>query len=140
MVRFRRVVRNGPSEPSFLPGELVLIAAIRANRTVVRPGPDSVRVFERGDGAPPGHDALVALSSRLQISRGQPFQRFGHVELDYGGLVHLIDDETLSADQSVLDVSEALERLSSGDLQAAGECYERVVTHWRSIAALEHAN
>ncbi len=62
------------------------------------------------------------------------------VELDYGGLVHLFDDEGLSADSSVADVSAALERLSEGDPSGAGEHYERVVERWRAIAAMEHAN
>jgi hypothetical protein len=70
----------------------------------------------------------------------EDFHPHSLVELDYGGIVHLVDDETLSDDTSVADVNESLERLSVGDLRAAGECYERVVGRWRSIAALEHAN
>jgi hypothetical protein len=62
------------------------------------------------------------------------------VELDYGGLVHLLDDETLSADTSVAEIAEALEQLAKGEIVAAGEIYEGVVARWRAIAALEHAN
>lgn len=62
------------------------------------------------------------------------------VELDYGGLVHLMDDEALSADTSVADVAAALECLTTGDAAGAAEHYERVSSRWRAIAALEHAN
>src|ERR1700728_4469544 len=62
------------------------------------------------------------------------------VELDYGGLVHLLDDEALSADASVAEVTESLERLAVGDVTGAGENYEKVIGRWRAIAALEHAN
>ena len=60
--------------------------------------------------------------------------------LDYGGLVHLLDDETLSADTSVAEIGEALEQLAKGEIVAAGEIYEGVVARWRAVAGLEHAN
>jgi hypothetical protein len=70
----------------------------------------------------------------------EDFHPHALVELDYGGLVHLLDDETLSGDTSVADIADSLERLAAGDVEAAGQCYERVVSRWRTIAALEHAN
>ena len=70
----------------------------------------------------------------------EQFHPHSLVELDYGGLVHLLDDEALSADLSVAEVAEALDALARGDVDAAGETYERVATRWRAIGALEHAN
>ena len=70
----------------------------------------------------------------------EQFHPHSLVELDYGGLVHLLDDEALSADASVNDISDALEALARGDGEAAGELYERVAARWRSLGALEHAN
>jgi hypothetical protein len=62
------------------------------------------------------------------------------VELDYGGLVHLLDDEALAGDDSVADIAGALEDLGRGDTASAGARYEEVMGRWRGIAALEHAN
>ena len=62
------------------------------------------------------------------------------VELDYGGLVGLLDDEALRSDESARDVSEALASLAEGDVAAAVDAYERVVSRWRKVAALEVAN
>jgi hypothetical protein len=70
----------------------------------------------------------------------EQFHPHSLVELDYGGLVHLLDDEALSADLSVAEVADALDALARGDLDGAGEVYERVATRWRDIGALEHAN
>jgi hypothetical protein len=70
----------------------------------------------------------------------EQFHPHSIVELDYGGLVHLVDDEELSADTSVADVAGALEALGRADAEAAGECYERVAGRWRALGAREHAN
>jgi hypothetical protein len=70
----------------------------------------------------------------------EQFHPHALVELDYGGLVHLLDDETLTADTSVADVAEALEALVRGDVDAAGGHYELVASRWRALGALEHAN
>jgi hypothetical protein len=108
-----------------------LTAMSRARRRVAQALRIVRRIFDEG----PATAAIEEVGRWLE-----EFHPHALVELDYGGLVHLVDDETLSADTSVADVSESLERLSVGDLRAAGECYERVVGRWRSIAALEHAN
>jgi hypothetical protein len=70
----------------------------------------------------------------------EQFHPHSLVELDYGGLVHLLDDETLSADVSVADVADALDALARGDGETAGELYERVAGRWRDMGVLEHAN
>jgi len=62
------------------------------------------------------------------------------VELDYGGLVHLLDDAALRADQSVAEVSAAISALTSGELEMATAMYWRVTGRWRVLAALEHAS
>lgn len=110
---------------------LYLTQMSRARRRVAK----GLRIVRRlfGDGP--------ATASIEEIGRWlEEFHPHSLVELDYGGLVHLVDDEALSEDASVADVNEALERLVAGDLEAAGQCYERVISRWRSIAALEHAN
>ena len=68
------------------------------------------------------------------------------VELDYGGLAAYLDS-TLKADGlsgieddgSIEDVTFSLAGLASGDGAVAGEGYERLVSRWRPVQALESA-
>lgn len=62
------------------------------------------------------------------------------VELDYGGLVGLLDDDELEGDSSVADVADALAGLAAGDGARAGAAYERVTERWRRTSAAERAN
>jgi hypothetical protein len=48
------------------------------------------------------------------------------VELDYGGLVHLIDDQALCADQSVGEVRVALAAIERGEKELTTAMYSRV--------------
>jgi hypothetical protein len=62
------------------------------------------------------------------------------VELDYGGLVNLLDDEMLVADRSGEDVAAALAALSRGEPELAVSSYRRLLQRWRQVQAYEHAN
>ncbi|MQA87906.1 MAG: hypothetical protein GEV03_25595 [Streptosporangiales bacterium] len=62
------------------------------------------------------------------------------VELDYGGLVHLLDDAALRADQSVAEVGAVLSGLDAGQSELAVAMYKRLVTRWRVVQDLETAN
>src|SRR5436305_315662 len=108
-----------------------LTAMSRARRRSAR----ALHVAQRTPGDGPAVDALDEVGRWLE-----EFHPHSLVELDYGGLVHLLDDETLSADTSVAEVAEALEQLAKGEIVAAGEIYEGVVARWRAVAGLEHAN
>jgi hypothetical protein len=120
------------SEVNGLDRALVYLTAMsRARRRVAKALHIVRKVFDDG----PASGAIEEIGRWLE-----EFHPHSLVELDYGGLVHLLDDETLSADTSVAEIAEALERLASGDVQSSGECYEKVVGRWRAIAALEHAN
>jgi hypothetical protein len=66
--------------------------------------------------------------------------------LDYGGLAtylnkQLIDNGEvgLDADTSVEDVITSIAGLASGDGALAGRGYERLVSRWRKVSALEFA-
>jgi hypothetical protein len=68
------------------------------------------------------------------------------VELDYGGLAIYLDkalrnegEEGISADSSIEDVNHSIAGLAAGDGVMAGEGYERLVTRWRMVSALEQA-
>ncbi|SNT44168.1 hypothetical protein [Streptosporangium subroseum] len=70
----------------------------------------------------------------------EEFHPHSLVELDYGGIVNLMDDETLQADQSVAELAAALTGLESGEEELAFAMYQRVILRWRSIQLLESAN
>lgn len=76
----------------------------------------------------------------------QLFHPLSMIELDYGGLAQYLDrtlkDDGLSGiedDGSIEDVIFSLTGLASGDGAVAGEGYNRLVTRWRPVQALESA-
>ncbi|GIF09693.1 hypothetical protein [Actinoplanes siamensis] len=62
------------------------------------------------------------------------------VELDYGGLVNLLPEDKLTADDSPGLVAAGLSALSRGDADAATEAYEKLVARWRVVQLLERSN
>lgn len=70
----------------------------------------------------------------------EEFHPHSLVELDYGGIVNLMDDETLQADESVAELAAALTGLEKGEEELAFTMYQRVILRWRSIQLLESAN
>ena len=66
------------------------------------------------------------------------------VELDYGGLAGYLNhalisqgESGLEADTSIEDVLLSLDGLAKGDGAVAGRGYERLVTRWRTVQAVE---
>ncbi|WP_181793580.1 hypothetical protein [Streptomyces sp. WELS2] len=62
------------------------------------------------------------------------------VELDYGGLVHVLPAGELEDDHSAADVAAGIEALRRGDGVAAGEAYGRLVERWRAVRDRRSAN
>ncbi|MCF3965009.1 hypothetical protein [Streptomyces fuscigenes] len=62
------------------------------------------------------------------------------VELDYGGLVHVLSDEHLAQDHSAADVAEGIAALRDGDGEGAGAAYARLTERWRAVRDLQFAN
>ncbi|MBP0459690.1 hypothetical protein [Streptomyces montanisoli] len=62
------------------------------------------------------------------------------VELDYGGLVHVLPDEHLAKDHSAADVAEGIAALREGDGEGAGAAYARFTERWRAVKRLQFAN
>ncbi len=74
------------------------------------------------------------------------FHPLSMVELDYGGLAHYLDGTLkrdglagIEDDGSIEDVIFSLSGLASGDGSIAGEGYNRLVSRWRHVQALESA-
>jgi hypothetical protein len=70
----------------------------------------------------------------------EEFHPHSLVELDYGGLVHLLDDDALRADESVAEVAAAITGMETGQAELAVAMHKRVVARWRVVRALESAN
>ncbi|TDE20111.1 hypothetical protein E1289_32330 [Actinomadura sp. 6K520] len=62
------------------------------------------------------------------------------VELDYGGLVQLLDDRALRADESVAEMTVALTGMERGEAELTVAMYKRLLARWRPVRALETAN
>ena len=62
------------------------------------------------------------------------------VELDYGDLVHLLDDAELSQDESARDMAAALARLAEGNGYEAAAVYARMTARMKALQAVERSN
>lgn len=80
-------------------------------------------------------DGLVDVGRWLE-----EFHPRSQVELDYGGLVHVLPAGELEDDHSAADVAEGIAALRSGDGTAAGVAYGRLVERWRSVRDRRSAN
>ena len=67
------------------------------------------------------------------------FDRASVVELDYGGVVDLLDDEALRNDDSADQVRDALQALREGDTAAAQASYDRLREFWAGVAGKQRA-
>ena len=123
--------RTGQTQTGLDRALVYVTAMSRARRRSAR----ARGVLRRTIGEGPALEALDDVGRWLE-----EFHPHSLVELDYGGLVHLLDDEALAADRSVEDVADALEALARGDGDTAGDLYERVAGRWRDMGVLEHAN
>ena len=62
------------------------------------------------------------------------------VELDYGDLVHLLDDAELTQDESARDMATALTLLGQGEVEEAAAAYGRMTSRMKALQAVESAN
>jgi hypothetical protein len=90
---------------------------------------------------PAGSGRATAYPELAEVGRWlEEFHPHSLVELDYGGLVHLLNDSALRADQSVAEVSAAIQALDDGEPELAAAMYRRLRTRWQALQALELAN
>jgi hypothetical protein len=88
-----------------------------------------------GDSKPRLVTELEAIGSWLE-----EFHPHSLLELDYGGLVYLLNDEALRADESVAEVNAAITALASGEQELAIAMYQRLQARWRALKARERAS
>ena len=91
-----------------------------------------------------GRDGLGPWQATVEIAQiGRWLEEFhphSVVELDYGGLVYLLDDDSLRADQSVAEVSAAISASREGQQDLASVLYQRLRSRWQGLESLEAAN
>jgi hypothetical protein len=68
------------------------------------------------------------------------FHPYSLLELDYGGLVHLLSDDALCGDQSVAELGAALDGAARGECELAVAMFKRAHSRWRAFAEFELAN
>jgi hypothetical protein len=95
---------------------------------------------------PPGSGDAVLEPSRAvgelaEVSRWlEEFHPHSLVELDYGGLVHLVSDDALCGDQSVAEIRAAIDGAAREECEFAVAMYLRARDRWRAFAEFERAN
>ncbi|MFF8729871.1 hypothetical protein ACF073_25790 [Streptomyces sp. NPDC015171] len=104
---------------------------VQARRRVAR----ALRTLRDTVGEGPLIDGLVDVGRWLE-----EFHPRSLVELDYGGLVHVLPAGELEDDHSAADVAAGVEALRQGDGTAAGEAYGRLVERWRTVRDRRSAN
>lgn len=70
----------------------------------------------------------------------EEFHPYSLIELDYGGLVRLLSDQALRADESVAEISAAIEALARSEWEVAMAMHQRVTARWRVPRVTAYAN
>jgi hypothetical protein len=84
----------------------------------------------------------AGLASDLEVL-GRWLEDFDHrsrLELDYGGLVDLLDDAHLTGDDSASDVEHGLAALADADVTSAAAAYRRWQRRWQRVGLLSRAS
>jgi hypothetical protein len=104
----------------------------------VRRVPGTALGTDPDGGASATTDLVRATVALEEIGRWlEEFHPHSLVELDYGGLVQLLDDDALRADQSVAEVSATVSALASREFELAAAMYQRLRARWRDLEAVE---
>jgi hypothetical protein len=103
----------------------------RARRRVAR----ALAVVRAAVGDPAVSEGIEDLGRWLE-----EFHPRSLVELDYGDLVHLLDDAELTQDETARDMQHALQRLADGDGEEAAAAYALMTTRMKALQAVESAN
>ncbi|WP_371498440.1 hypothetical protein [Kitasatospora sp. NBC_00374] len=124
---------QGGGEPAAL---FYLTSMVQARRRVAR-GYRALRLRTPAEaGRPRGLVKEVE-----QVGRWlEEFHPRSLVELDYGGLVHLLGPGWLAEEHSVGEIEAGLGALRAGDGAAAARAYESVTARWRRVLALRQTS
>ncbi len=129
----------GPATASAIRALVYTTPMARARRRIAR-GLAALRHLPAGSG-----DAVLeparAVGDLAEVGRWlEDFHPYSLVELDYGGLVHLVSDDALCGDQSVAEIRAAIDGAARGECELAVAMYMRARDRWRAFAEFEQAN
>ena len=111
----------------------------RARRRVAR-GLAALRGLPAGSGDAAWEPPRAA-GDLAEVGRWlEDFHPYSLVELDYGGLVHLVSDDALRSDESVAEIRAAIDGAARGERELAAAMYMRAHSRWRAFAEFELAN
>nr|WP_308271515.1 hypothetical protein [Kitasatospora sp. SUK 42] len=127
----RRTGEGGEGERARPAALFYLVPMAQARRRVAR----AFRALR--EAAPDGE----LVQGAEQVGRWlEEFHPRSLVELDYGGLVHLLGPERLLADRSAGELEEGLRALRAGEAAEALRAYGELTVRWRRVLALRNAN
>ena len=129
----------GPATASAIRALVYTTPMARARRRIAR-GLAALRHLPAGSG-----DAVLeparAVGDLAEVGRWlEDFHPYSLVELDYGGLVHLVSDDALCGDQSVAEIRAAIDGAARGECELAVAMYMRARDRWRAFGEFEQAN
>ncbi|MEU2626468.1 MULTISPECIES: hypothetical protein [Kitasatospora] len=121
-----------------VPASLFYLTPMAQARRRVARGYRALRTAVPGSRSGPGGELVLGVE---QVGRWlEEFHPRSLVELDYGGLVHLLGAEGLAAERSVAEIEAGIGALRAGDTEAAARAYEAVTARWRRVLALRYAS
>jgi hypothetical protein len=133
----------GPATASAIRALVYTTPMARARRRVAR-GLAALRHLPAGSGdtvLEPVLEPVRAVGDLAEVGRWlEDFHPYSLVELDYGGLVHLVSDDALCGDQSVAEIRAAIDGAARGECELAVAMYLRARNRWRAFAEFEQAN
>jgi hypothetical protein len=133
----------GPATASAIRALVYTTPMARARRRVAR-GLAALRHLPAGSGdavLEPALEPARAVCDLAEVGRWlEDFHPYSLVELDYGGLVHLVSDDALCGDQSVAEIRAAIDGAARGECELAVAMYLRARNRWRAFAEFEQAN
>jgi hypothetical protein len=133
----------GPATASAIRALVYTTPMARARRRVAR-GLAALRHLPAGSGdtaLEPVLEPARAVGDLAEVGRWlEDFHPYSLVELDYGGLVHLVSDDALCGDQSVAEIRAAIDGAARGECELAVAMYMRARDRWRAFAEFEQAN
>ena len=133
----------GPATASAIRALVYTTPMARARRRVAR-GLAALRHLPAGSGdavLEPVLEPAGAVGDLAEVGRWlEDFHPYSLVELDYGGLVHLVSDDALCGDQSVAEIRAAIDGAARGECEFAVAMYLRARNRWRAFAEFEQAN
>jgi hypothetical protein len=136
---------RGPATASATRTLIYATAMPQARRRVAR-ALAAVRRAQSGLAGQPGSESAWPGPAQTEAELAEigrwleEFHPRALVELDYGGLVHLLNDAALRADQSVAEVSAAIRALDDEEPELAAAMHQRLRSRWQALEALELAN